>query len=238
MTYDPSKEAVERAAIAIRDLDAGCAGDIPNCGASCWCMAAARTALIAGHGPAAEDRIKQMVSRFLCWQLPDDFSPDGGISVQKIGNEGGPHEYVRKPSGTNLLDATQAEAMVRHLLAANTAPQADDDPWVLMRKIEAERDAAAARAEKAEDTSREAVKHIGELARELGELQGKQDAMQFVGLLDEWREKCAGLEDENARFREALSELTDLMQGVIDGDYTPDSFTLQPARAALGKDKS
>lgn len=49
MTYEPSKEAVERAAIAIRDLDAGCAGDIPNCGASCWCMAAARTALIAGH---------------------------------------------------------------------------------------------------------------------------------------------------------------------------------------------
>lgn len=32
---------------------------------------------------------------------------------------------------------------------------------------------------------------------------------------------------------EALSELVDLMQAVIDGDYTPDSFTLQPARAAL-----
>lgn len=33
----------------------------------------------------------------------------------------------------------------------------------------------------------------------------------------------------------ALSELTDLMQGVIDGDYKPDSFTLQPAHAALVK---
>jgi hypothetical protein len=33
----------------------------------------------------------------------------------------------------------------------------------------------------------------------------------------------------------ALSELADLMQGVIDGDYTPDSFTLQPAHAALVK---
>ncbi len=100
-----------------------------------------------------------------------------------------------------------------------------------------ERDEATARAEKAEDMNREAVKQIGAISRELGELKGKQDAMQFVGLLDEWREKCAGLEDENARFREALSELTDLMQGVIDGDYTPDSFTLQPARDTLGKDK-
>lgn len=103
----------------------------------------------------------------------------------------------------------------------------------LTRKLEG----AKARAEKAEDMNREAVKQIGAISRELGELKGKQDAMQFVGLLDEWREKCAGLEDENARFREALSELTDLMQGVIDGDYTPDSFTLQPARDTLGKDK-
>lgn len=32
---------------------------------------------------------------------------------------------------------------------------------------------------------------------------------------------------------EALQELRDLMQGVIDGEYAPDSFTLQPADAAL-----
>lgn len=34
---------------------------------------------------------------------------------------------------------------------------------------------------------------------------------------------------------EALTELVDLMQGVIDGEYMPDSFTLQPARAALAQ---
>jgi len=34
---------------------------------------------------------------------------------------------------------------------------------------------------------------------------------------------------------EALSELSELMQGVIDGDYEPDSFTLQPAEHALAK---
>lgn len=32
---------------------------------------------------------------------------------------------------------------------------------------------------------------------------------------------------------EALEELVDLMQGVIDGDYVPDCLTLQPATAAL-----
>lgn len=34
---------------------------------------------------------------------------------------------------------------------------------------------------------------------------------------------------------EALKELTILMQGVIDGDYKPDSFTLQPAKDAIEK---
>lgn len=36
---------------------------------------------------------------------------------------------------------------------------------------------------------------------------------------------------------EALDELVDLMDAVIDGDYTPDSFTNQPARAAIAKAK-
>jgi hypothetical protein len=34
---------------------------------------------------------------------------------------------------------------------------------------------------------------------------------------------------------EALQELRDLMQGVIDGDYEPDSLTLQIADAAIAK---
>lgn len=34
---------------------------------------------------------------------------------------------------------------------------------------------------------------------------------------------------------EALNELADLMQGVIEGDYKPDRFTLQVAKAALAK---
>ena len=40
---------------------------------------------------------------------------------------------------------------------------------------------------------------------------------------------------EIERLRATLDELAGLMQEVIDGDYVPDSFTLQPAEHALGK---
>lgn len=67
--------------------------------------------------PAAEDQIKQMVDRFLAWRLPVGFNPDNGISFEPIAGKDGPHPFCREPSGTNLLDAAQAEAMVRHMLA-------------------------------------------------------------------------------------------------------------------------
>jgi len=41
------------------------------------------------------------------------------------------------------------------------------------------------------------------------------------------------LTDEVVRLREALDELADLMDDVVAGNYTPDSFTTQPARRAL-----
>jgi hypothetical protein len=41
---------------------------------------------------------------------------------------------------------------------------------------------------------------------------------------------------EIAKLRSALAELMGLMDAVCDGDYTPDSFTTQPARAALAQD--
>lgn len=44
------------------------------------------------------------------------------------------------------------------------------------------------------------------------------------------------LKSENEKLRGALAELADLMDGVIDGTYEPDSFTTQPARAALTKE--
>lgn len=64
-----------------------------------------------------EDQIKHMVNRFLAWKLPENFNPDGGVSFKKTHSECMPHGPVKyDPSGTNLFDATQADAMVRHML--------------------------------------------------------------------------------------------------------------------------
>ena len=63
-----------------------------------------------------EDQIKHMVDRFLDWRLPEKFSPDCGITFEPFGNKGTPHKYKREPSGTNLFDATQADAMVRYMI--------------------------------------------------------------------------------------------------------------------------
>jgi hypothetical protein len=63
-----------------------------------------------------EDQIKHMVSRFLAWKLPEDFSPDGGISFKATFNEQTAHPMRHEPTGTNLLTATQAEAMLRHMV--------------------------------------------------------------------------------------------------------------------------
>jgi hypothetical protein len=62
-------------------------------------------------------QIKHMVDRFLGWKLPEDFNPDGGISFKKTFNDHRPEWNCKhEPMGTNLLDARQAEAMVRYLI--------------------------------------------------------------------------------------------------------------------------
>ena len=38
-----------------------------------------------------------------------------------------------------------------------------------------------------------------------------------------------------AELLEDAAELADLMQGVIDGDYAPDSLTLQPIRGSMAR---
>lgn len=62
-----------------------------------------------------EDQIKHMVSRFLAWRLPENFNPDGGVKFEREVN-GGPRPEAWWPNGTNVLDAVQAEAMVRHMI--------------------------------------------------------------------------------------------------------------------------
>ncbi|EHK56853.1 hypothetical protein [Allomesorhizobium alhagi] len=63
-----------------------------------------------------DEQIKHMVGRFLGWKLPENFSPDGGISFKREFNENTPYPMKHEPVGTNLLDAIQAEAMVRHMI--------------------------------------------------------------------------------------------------------------------------
>jgi len=62
------------------------------------------------------DQIKHMVDRFLQWRLPENFNPDGGISFKRIENTHAPDFPYPPPTGTNLLDATQAEEMVRYMI--------------------------------------------------------------------------------------------------------------------------
>jgi hypothetical protein len=63
-----------------------------------------------------DKQIKHMVDRFLGWKLPENFSPDAGISFKPTFNDHLPTPTRYEPSGTNLFDATQAEAMVRYMI--------------------------------------------------------------------------------------------------------------------------
>lgn len=62
---------------------------------------------------------EEMVNRFLCWKLPEDFSPDNGISFKKESDYNHPQFGRTKfePMGTNLFNAQQARAMLEHILA-------------------------------------------------------------------------------------------------------------------------
>lgn len=61
-------------------------------------------------------QIKHMVNRFLSWRLPENFSPDAGISFKPDFNEHTAHPMKHAPTGTNLLDAQQAKILVRHMI--------------------------------------------------------------------------------------------------------------------------
>lgn len=64
-----------------------------------------------------KNQIKHMVDRFLSWKLPKNFAPDCGIQFDADGAKKlNPRNARYEPSGTNLLDATQAEAMVRFMV--------------------------------------------------------------------------------------------------------------------------
>lgn len=63
-----------------------------------------------------DEVIKELVDRFLCWELPADFNPDNGITFDPIASRNTPYEFRRKPVGTNLLTAQQAETLWSEVL--------------------------------------------------------------------------------------------------------------------------
>lgn len=73
-----------------------------------------------------EAQIKHMVNRFLGWRLPENFSPDGGVSFKATYNEGTPYEATHQPIGTNILNAAEAEAMVRHMVEGMAPPEREE----------------------------------------------------------------------------------------------------------------
>jgi hypothetical protein len=63
-----------------------------------------------------EKIIKAAVDKFLGWQLPDGFQPDGGIDFTRHAQGFDGVSYERKPVGTNLFSADQAKAMFEYCL--------------------------------------------------------------------------------------------------------------------------
>lgn len=83
--------------------------------------------------PAGPDGlIKRMVDRFLGWRLPENFRPDCGIQFDAdAAKKLNPRNHRYEPMGTNLFDATQAEAMVRYMIDGPTPtvrPEALESP--------------------------------------------------------------------------------------------------------------
>lgn len=61
-----------------------------------------------------KEQIDKMVDRFLSWELPRDFYPDGRISFNREPDAMGNNPTW--PIGTNLFTATQAKTMVEYMM--------------------------------------------------------------------------------------------------------------------------
>ena len=96
--------------------------DCPDCDGKGY-IATRRYALMSQPAPSEPTVTDEMVNRFLGWRLPDDFYPDGGVSFAREVN-GGPRPRDWWPTGTNLLNADQARAMLKYVLAAAPQPPA------------------------------------------------------------------------------------------------------------------
>ena len=144
----------------------------------------------------SETQIKYMANRFLQWKLPKNFSPDGGVTFDPIMNAGTQYEMRREPTGTNLLDAMQAEEMVRFISEGMAKPTP------LRRASEQD-------AEKAIRQLKMAI-NAAENANQAGE-----DIVVLMARAPELNQRIAELED----LLDQCAEFIDGQVDVVDGDY-------------------
>ncbi len=115
------------------------------------------------------------------------------------------------------LEAERDEARMKSLADLGQA----QDAYEAQKKAEAERD--------------EALNQLSSMTHAVQMLERQGARSQRV---ENERDKLIeNLAVERDKLKEALEELADLMDAVVSKDYTPDSFTTQPARAALGETK-
>ena len=75
-----------------------------------------------------ENQIKHLVDRFLGWHVPENFAPDAGITYTRLSYQ---HSADTMPSGTNILDATQADAMVRYMAEGLPEERPNEFGWLI-----------------------------------------------------------------------------------------------------------
>ena len=146
---------------------------------------------------ATEAQIKHMADRFLGWKLPAAFSPDAGITFNPVFNEGTAHPMRHEPRGTNLFDASEAEAMVRFMVEGMSKREE-----TLPRATEAQADKAISEIKKAINAA--------ENANQAGE-----DIVVLMARAPELHQRICELEDMLDRCAEFIDGQVD----VQDGDY-------------------
>lgn len=77
----------------------------------------------------------EMVNRFLCWKLPEHFSPDCGISFVRDYNQHTPYPAKHEPVGTNLFTADQAREMLEHVLDGDLNAPPDEAREILAGRL-------------------------------------------------------------------------------------------------------
>ena len=81
-----------------------------------------------------------------------------------------------------------------------------------------------------EDAANKERDRINDFYRERGHFESDVCVLPV-----ELSDKAARIIDAAPELLDALEELADLVDAIRDGEYTPDSFTTQPARAAIAK---